>query len=322
MNKIIIIARKEFKGILRSRIFIYVLLLLFILTIISLVVSELVFKNQVLQYNSSLAILKSIGKTPTTAAPHLYPLNLLRGVVDYIEIIGAILGIFLGYISAFKEKNSKAIKLILARPIKKSEIIYGKLLGNFVFVFALMIGVAMLITLTLPLVAGASLYFIDFIKLGIFVLLSTLYILIFFTLSFLLSLQQKVIVNALIISFAIWLIFVLIMPQIGDTMDPDNQVPGGFFKSMALTKPQEKKVMANFKNYETIRTGVEQLSITKHYERASFAIFGIKKQYNDMALKDVFRDKWGDMLAVVIFLLIGIWADIIFLRKSKNFLQP
>ncbi|HHD92051.1 MAG TPA: hypothetical protein ENL06_00265 [Candidatus Portnoybacteria bacterium] len=320
MNKIIIIAKKEFKDILRSKIFIYVLLLLFALTLISLVVSELVFKDQVLQYNNSLEILKSIGKTPTTKAPQLYPLNLLRGSVDYIEIIGAILGIFLGYISIFKEKSSKAIKLILARPIKKSEIIYGKLLGNFIFVLILMIGVATLIAVTLPLVAGASLHFIDFIKLGIFVILSALYVLIFFTLSFLLSLQQKIIVNALIISFAVWLIFVLILPQIGDTMDPDNQVPGGFFKSMSLTKPQEKKVMANFKNYETVRTGVEQLSITKHYERASFAIFGIKKQYNDMTLKEVFHDKWSDMLAILIFLLIGIWADIIFLRKSK-FLQ-
>ena len=189
MNKIIIIAKKEFKDILRSRIFIYVLLLLFVLTLISLVVSELVFKDQVLQYNNSLAMLKSIGKIPTTEAPHLYPLNLLRGAVDYIEIIGAILGIFLGYISMFKEKSSKAIKLILARPIKKSEIIYGKLLGNFVFVLVLMIGVATLIAVTLPLVAGASLHSIDFIKLGIFAILSALYILIFFSLSFLLSLQ-------------------------------------------------------------------------------------------------------------------------------------
>jgi len=321
MNNILIIAKKEYKDILRSRIFIYVLLLLFVLTIISLLVSGLVFKDQVLQYNNSLEILKSIGKTPVSAAPQLYPLNLLRGVVDYIEIIGAILGIFLGYISVFKEKNTKAIKLILTRPVKKKEIIYGKLLGNFIFVLALMLGVALLIVLMLPFVAGASLHFIDFIKLGIFVILSSLYILIFFTLSFLLSLQQKVIVNALVISFSIWLMFVLILPQIGDTMDPDNQVPGGFFKSMALTKPQEKKVMVNFKNYETIRTGVEQLSITKHYERTSFAVFGIKKQYNDMTLKDVFHDKWGDVLTLFIFLLLGSWADIILLKKSKNFLQ-
>ncbi len=321
MSKIFIIAQKELKDILRSKIFIYVLLLLFGLTLVSLFVSELVFKDQVWQYNSSLEMLRSIGKMPTTAAPELFPLNLLRGVVDYIEIIGAILGIFLGYISMFKERNTKAIKLILTRPIKKNDIIFGKILGNFIFTLVLMIGVVLLIILTLPLVGGANLHFIDFVKLGIFIILSSLYILIFFTLSFLLSLQQKVIANALVISFAVWLVFVLILPQIGDTMDPDNQVPGGFFKSMALTKPQELKVMGNFKNYETIRTGVEQISITKHYERTVFALFGIKSNYNGKTLTEIFHDKWGNVLAVLLFLLIGIWADIIFLRKSKNFLN-
>ncbi len=321
MNKIFIIAKKEFKDILRSRIFVFVLLMLFALTIISLFVSELVFKDQVTQYNNSLAILKSIGKLPASPSPQLFPLNLLRGVVDYIEIIGAILGIFLGYISVFKERNTKAIKLLLTRPIKRSSIIYGKILGNFSFIFLMTASVALLIVLTLPLIGGAGLAGIDFLKLGIFALLSAVYILIFFTLSFVLSLKQKNIVNALIVSFAIWLVFVLILPQIGDTMDPDNQVPGGFFKSMALSKDQEYKIMGGFKNYETIRTGVEQISITKHYERAIFALFGIKTQYNGKTLNEIFHDKWGDAAAVVIFLLFGVWVDIIFFQKNQNILN-
>jgi len=321
MNKTLIIAKKEFKDIKRSRIFAYVLLMLFALTIISLFVSELIFRDQVTQYNNSLAILKSMGKLPAAASPQLFPLNLLRGVVGYIEIIGAILGIFLGYISVFKERNTRAIKLLLTRPVKRSSIIYGKILGNFAFVFFAIASVALLILLTLPFIGGAGLTGIDFVKLGIFTVLSSLYILIFFTLSFILSIKQKSIVNALIISFAIWLVFVLIMPQIGDTMDPDNQVPGGFFMSMALSRPQEKKVMAHFNHYETIRGGVEQLSVTKHYERSIFALFGIKKDYNGQALNAILRDQWGNIAVVVLFLLIGVWADIIFFRRSQNLLN-
>lgn len=321
MNNIITIAKKEFKDILRSKIFMYVLLLLVVLTLISLFMSELVFKDQVLQYNNSLELLKSIGKLPTTEAPQLFPLNLLRGVVDYIEILGAILGIFLGYISVFKERNTKAVKLLLSRPVKRDNIIFGKLLGNFAFVFSMMIGVVLLITLTLPTIAGTTLSSIDFIKLGIFAVISSMYILVFFTLSFIFSLSQKNIINALIIVFSLWLVFALILPQIGDTMDPDNQVPGGFFKRMALTKSQEYKVMESFKTYENIRTGVEQLSITKHYERTSFALFGIKKNYNDQSLTAILYDKWINMAVVILFLLVGILADIRFFRKNQNFIN-
>ena len=106
----------------------------------------------------------------------------------------------------------------------------------------------------------------------------------FFTLSFFLSVQQKTLSNALIICFVIWLVFVLVLPQIGDTMDPDNQVPGGFFKSMGFDKQQEYAVMAKFSGYEKTRDFIEQLSITKHYERAGFALFGIKPIYNEMIL--------------------------------------
>lgn len=321
MNNIFTIAQKEFTDIIRSRIFVMTLGLLIALIFVSLFVAESVFRDQVFQYEKSLALLQSLGKTPVGEAPQLYPLNLLRGVVNYIEIFGAILGIFLGYISVFKEKHTNAIKLILTRPITKNEIVFGKMLGNFSFVFALLSLVTVFIAGSLMWFSGVALSGVDLIKLCLFVGLSSVYILIFFTISFFFSFQQKIATNALIISFCIWLVFALILPQIGDTMDPDNQVPGGFFKSMALTKPQELRVMDNFKNFEFIRTGVEQLSLTKHYERSVFGFFGIKKQYNGVPLGDIFRDKWGNILMTVCFLLAGLLANIIYLRRTHHFFE-
>ncbi len=51
-----------------------------------------------------------------------------------------------------------------------------------------------------------------------------------------------------------------IAPQIGDTLDPDNQVAGGVFRTFVIAKPDEKAILAAFKTYETIRDGVEQAS--------------------------------------------------------------
>ena len=49
----------------------------------------------------------------------------------------------------------------------------------------------------------------------------------FFLLGFILALHMKHSAHALLGAFAIWLLLVLIAPQIGDTRDPDNQVARG-----------------------------------------------------------------------------------------------
>lgn len=318
MNSYKIIAKKELKDILRSKIFIFILSLFLILITISVVVSSLVFADQLAQYLSSYEILKSLWKTVTETKPELYPLNLLRWAVDYIEIVWAILWIFLGYISAYREKTSKALPLLLSRPIKKSQIIYGKLLGNIWFILILMTFVSILIIILLTFVAGASLGYIDIIKILLFIISSTIYIAIFFLVAFVLCLSRKNIVNSLILSFLIWLVFALILPQIWDTMDTDNQVQWWFFKSLNLSRQDEFKVMDHFKTYETIRTLTEQLSITKHYERLEFALFWIKADYNNKTLTYILNDKAIDIVMLILFFSILTYLNTYILDKKLS----
>jgi ABC-2 type transport system permease protein len=320
MNKHIIIAKKEFQDIYRSRTLTIMLGLLLMLTVTSILVSTLIFKSQVTQYENSLAVLQSLGKIPTEAAPILFPLNLLRGVVDYLEIIGAIIGILLGFLSISKEKNTKTLKLLLSRPITKKDIVAGKIIGNLLFVSLIVLFVAAVILASFYVIGGITLTAVELIKILIFVIISIIYIMLFFTLSFFLSVQQKTLSNALIICFVIWLVFVLVLPQIGDTMDPDNQVPGGFFKSMGFDKPQEYSVMAKFSSYEKTRDFIEQLSITKHYERAGFALFGIKPIYNEMMLSQILVDQLLNIISLFGLFIIGIFSDIYIMYKDKQFL--
>jgi ABC-2 type transport system permease protein len=320
MNKHFIIAKKEFQDIFRSRTFSIMLMLLLTLTVTSILVSTLIFKSQVTQYENSLAVLQSLGKIPTEAAPQLFPLNLLRGVVDYLEIIGAIIGILLGYLSISKEKNTKTLKLLLSRPVTKKDIIAGKILGNLLFVSLTILFVAAVTLASFYIIGGITLTSVELIKMLIFVIISIVYIMVFFTLAFFLSVQQKNLSNALIICFVIWLVFVLVLPQIGDTMDPDNQVPGGFFKSIGFDKAQEDAVMAKFSGYEHTRDFIEQLSITKHYERAGFALFGIKPKYNEMMLSEILVDQLFNIISLFALFIIGIFSDVYIMYKDKQFL--
>lgn len=321
MNKHFIIAKKEFQDIFRSRTFSIMLMLLLTLTVTSILVSTLIFRSQVTQYENSLAVLQSLGKVPTETAPQLFPLNLLRGVVDYLEIIGAIIGILLGYLSISKEKNTKTLKLLLSRPVTKKDIVTGKILGNLLFVSLTILFVVAVTLASFYIIGGITLTSVELIKMLIFAIISIIYIMVFFYLAFFFSVQQKNLSNALIICFVIWLVFVLFLPQIGDTMDPDNQVPGGFFKSMGFDKPQEEEaVMAKFSGYENTRDFIEQLSITKHYERAGFALFGIKSKYNEMMLSEILVDQLFNIASLFALFVIGIFSDVYVMYKDKRFL--
>ncbi|NOY86102.1 MAG: ABC transporter permease subunit [Deltaproteobacteria bacterium] len=321
MNSIIIIAEKEWEDILHNKVFTFIVVMLAILTVTSLIVSFLVFNNQSGEYRQALDMLKQLGKRPAIPPPKLYPLNLLRGVVDYIEIVGAILGMLLGYISISKERNTRALDLILTRPVKKRDIVFGKILGNIIYVVVLMSIVCVITVLSIYLIGGVTLNRLALFKILLFGLISTIYILLFFLLSIFFSLSSKTMSHALIFSFITWLVIVLILPQVGDTMDPDNQVPGGFFKSMSLNKAQEKQVLAKFSGYEARRGFIEQLSITKHYERFSFAIFGIKKIYNDKSLSTILHDKAGDILWIILSTITVFLADCLLMVKRPYCLE-
>jgi len=320
MNKVVTIARKEFRDILRSRLLLIVILSLAVVTITSILVSSLVFQSQVSQYNESLNLLNELGKVPAGPAPELFPLNLLRGVIDYLEIIGAVLGMLLGYLTISREENTRTLKLILTRPVRRIEIVGGKFLGNGIFIALTLLSVGVFSYLGLLAIGEVALSTVESLKLVLVLIISFAYIMTFFSLTFFLSLSMKTISHALMISFVIWLIFVLILPQIGDTMDPDNQVPGGFFSSMHLTKPQEQQVMANFNTYETIRNSIEQLSITKHYERASFALLGIKPEFNAMPLGDILSSQWVNLLSVFGLFAVGSYAcGVLMSRRRKGY---
>ncbi|MCL5798323.1 MAG: ABC transporter permease subunit [Patescibacteria group bacterium] len=296
-NPIFIIAKKEYTDAIKNVLFLTLLLFLFILVSISLLVTAFNFQSQVAQYNTAIAQLKSMGQTGAILEkPQYFPLQMLRGTIEYLEIIGAIIGIILGYICIAKEKGNNTMLLLLSRPVTKTSFIGGKILGNSLLILSLLGLILIFIISSISGIGHVFFSSIELLKLFLAFLFSYIYLMFFFCLSALLSIFFKNIPNALIVSFAIWLLIILIIPQIGDTMDPDNQIPGGFFNSMHMTKIQQNEVISKFRTYETFRNALEESSVEKHYERLVFATLGIKDIYNGKSLNVIFKDKWGDFI--------------------------
>ncbi len=304
---IITIARKEVKDASRNSLFLTLAFFLLALTGISILVASFAFQSQVAQYHAALSQLSPAQlQSIVLTQPAYYPLQMLRGTVEYLEIIGAVIALVLGYLSIAKEKGNNTSRLLLTRPVTRNELMGGKLLGASVMLGTLVLGIGLFTVVAISGIGHVGFTTSELIKLGLVLLYTFGYLLFFFCFSAALALFISDLPRALMLAFSLWLVFVLIIPQIGDTMDPDNQVPGGFFAHMHMTQNGQEAVIGQFKHYENLRNALEVSSVEKHYERLSFATLGIKTMYNDKSLGFIMNDKWPDLLVLLLFLGAGI----------------
>ena len=312
------IARKEYKDSARNALFITLAGFMVALTAVSILVASFNFQAEVAQYNAALSELTAVERAGAVIpAPSYYPLLMLRGTIEYLEIIGAVLAIVLGYFAFAKEKGSNTSRLLLTRPVSLVALVGGKILGTSLLILTLLALLEGFIVLSITAIGHVAFSSTELLKLTLSFAYTYLYLLFFFCFSAALTLFFKDLPRALLLSFALWLVFVLIIPQIGDTMDPDNQVPGGFFASMHTTQDQQSAVIARFRKYENFRNALEVSSIEKHYERLVFATLGIKGIYNDKPLGYIMGDKWPDLALLLVFYAAGVGAAFLFAGNKR-----
>ncbi len=318
MEQILTVAKKEYGDAMRNYVFVTFLIFLAVLTGVSMYVGALNFQAKVSLFEKTYQALIAGGQPVSNLTrPEFFPLQLLRATIEYLEIIGAILAISLGYLSIAKEKGNNTLPLIFTRPITRKKYYVGKLVGNAALLTSVCGLLFFIIIGVIVLVGGVHLSLLEVAKILLSALATLIYLSIFFLFAALCTILMRFPSNALILTFVVWMFFVLIVPQIGDTMDTDNQVPGGFFNAIHVDKPQSKIILQQFTLYEALRNGTEETSITKHYERLTFALLGIKDIYNGKSLGYIFLDKVWEIVWLMGFLLTFGFASVYAFARSQ-----
>ncbi len=309
MANINIIAHKEITDAFRNQLFLVSLAMLLALALIAVSMGAVTVHQRVAEYEQSVQVLKDLGRTDIPPMPSLNPIAVSKTFINYLAMVGALLAMILGFTAIQKERRAGTLRLILSRPVYRDQLLTGKVLGNAELLAMLMLAVGIVTIIALYTIGGVGLTLDQTIKLMLTMVMSWLYMLIFFLLAMFFALVFPKGNQALVMTIIVWLVFAFIFPQIGDTMDLDNQLPGGFFASLGLDKAGEQAALAKFKWYETVRDGVEELSPTKHYERISFALLGIKAQF--------IPNTWLEVLQLKIVNLIGLLVPIILLLSGS-----
>lgn len=301
MSKVLTIFQHEVKDLLRNRVTIAILSIFVSTTSLSILIGALDFAVKADEFNAYLSALVASGGDPNAVPPQLFPLQLFRSGIEYLEILGALFALVVGYASMAKERQRGTLPLVLTRPVSGSAIYLGKLLAQallWLTTSALTLTLGYLISLYL---GHATLSAIDLARVGIAIVASWIYLLFWSSLAMLLSALFRKGSAALVVAVAAWLIVVLVIPQVGDTMDPDNQLPGGLFQTLQIAKADETAVLEHFTGYNNARDALEVSSVTKHFERVTFAFLGIKDKYNLESIAFVWQELFVNFSMLLTF---------------------
>jgi len=310
-GRLLTLAGHDYRAAFRNRVLAALLLILLFVTTVSVLVAAFDYQTQVADYESYKAAAAAAG-IDTVAPLPLRPLQLLRPVVEYLEIIGAVIAIALGYLSVARERGNRTLWLLRTRPVSAGEFAFGPALGAIALITTLVVVTAAIAVVSIGVWGHDWIDGEQAVKLVLWCIASIAYMGVFYCLGAALTARSRVLANGLVAA----LVVVLIIPQIGDTMDPDNQVPGGLFSALNLDKSHATHILAKFETYERLRNGLEELSFAKHYERFSFAILDIKvgDQYQDMPIVQlitatrsdiIWMLAFGVVLAGALFMMVG-----------------
>lgn len=202
MSNVMTIAKKEFSDLIGSKFVI-------ILTIIYLAQFAID-----MQYAS--ALFNSRGIISMWGNGHV---TLLTSVVDDLGSImlffSCILGVVIGYTSIFNEKKSYAINTLITKPVFRDGIINGKFLGTFVFFLCFFTFMVALYTSFIMMILKNAMLpiFMDYLmNVPVIIFLSLLFVMVFYSLSVLVSLIVREQSLSLLICALLWALVMQFIP--------------------------------------------------------------------------------------------------------------
>jgi ABC-2 type transport system permease protein len=156
-NGVLCIARKEFFDHVKSNRFLLILGILFVIAIVGIL-------NGISDYGASLTTYNNLQQTVSreggTISPAVTWMNVKPSVLmvffqmsSLFGVMGGILGIAMGFDLVTREKESRSLKILLAHPVYRDQVINGKALGGMAAIL-LAICCIMAVSLAILLIFG------------------------------------------------------------------------------------------------------------------------------------------------------------------------
>ena len=217
MEKIFIIAKKEFHEAWKNKVFVIISALFLVFSILSAYIGSSTKNAEMQAYIQTIELLKSQGTTIFPAKPQIFPMAILQNNVVYVTMVGALMAIFLGFDTMTKEKEHGNLLLLLSRPIFRDQLLTGKILGGSLVLAAIQFCVLIFEIILLVIVGKFIPDQSEIIRLIIFTLVSFIYMLLFYAISLFGSIIMKSAEAVFLSGVTFWIAVSFVIPQLAST---------------------------------------------------------------------------------------------------------
>ncbi|MEN6611081.1 MAG: ABC transporter permease subunit [Methanoregulaceae archaeon] len=208
------IARKEFFDHVRSRKFLLILGIFLVIAVVGIISGVADYNKSLSTYNERISV-ASTSPTPDTMGEKPSILSVFSSVSTYIVFLGAILGVAMGFDLVTKEKESKSLKILLSHPVYRDEVINGKALGS-IAALVLALGIVLVLCLAALLVCGIIPDPSELSLIGVFGIVSFLFIFSYFAIALFMSTISEESGSALIYTLIIFIALSSLLPMLAN----------------------------------------------------------------------------------------------------------
>lgn len=223
-------------------------------------------EHTVLQvYSASARELASLGKDapPAPAFPHL---AILRNMIIYVVLIGALLAMVVGHAAGMRDRKAGVVRLLFSRPITKREYLLGKVLGVTAVLALTVLCAAAISTASAALLTPLS--GTDALRILGFYGLALAYVVGFALLGLCVAYYVGNEAVALLIPVIVWLTITFVLPELTSALYPTGALNPVLPPTDAPGSPL----------LQAVREAVSPLSISEHFKALGAAALGILPQ--------------------------------------------
>lgn len=190
-------------------------------------------------YAKAVPVFQAQGKpVPANPVGEMPPLSLLRNMVTYVALLGALAALVLGHQVVASDRKAGVLPLVFSRPASRIGLALGKIGALVLAVVAVLLGAGLVNVLTMLLLPGLALDGTIWLGMIEFYGVAALYMLAFGLLGAICATAFASESMALLTPVTIWLALTFIVPQVTANIGPmaalnpqsvNLEVPGGSF---------------------------------------------------------------------------------------------
>lgn len=327
MKPIFVIARKEFSENLRSVRFVVLFGIFIAMLLLAAYQGAQEYQKELKSYNEQMSGYQGSGYSIKIDMPKpsiLIAFNYLISGAS-VAIIGAIIGIVVGFDAVSGERERGTLKFLLTQPLFRDTLINGKFLG---FVSLILVVVLTSLIVCIGVITSTTGIFPDgddLLRIMLFGLVTFVYMLAFVVVGIFFSIFLKESVNALLAAIALFIIFNLLISPIASAIaSVVAPIPAYTFGMQGTTMQKA------YQNNWDIQQKISYLSPSENFRNANEILLNPYLE-NTQEIRSGFGQQvkhtigeslgmvWGNIVAILVALIIFFIASyILFLKQDVS----